>query len=81
MAMRQYKERIVRPSKELGFTWVYLFRERNKLTATNANIESARSLGRLIGSAKFGIMIRIVAGIDRTEYLKIGETSCLDTCI
>jgi hypothetical protein len=65
----------------LGFTWVYLFRAINKLTETNANMESTSSLGRLIGSAEFGIMIRIVAGMERTEYLKIGETSCLDTFI
>jgi hypothetical protein len=48
---------------------------------TNANIESASSFGKFMGSETPGIIISIVAGIDRTEYLKIGETSCLDTFI
>jgi hypothetical protein len=53
----------------------------NKVAETNANIESASSFGKFMGSKTLGMMMSMVAGIDRTEYLKIGETSCLDTFI
>jgi hypothetical protein len=47
-----------------------------KIIETKASTESARSLGRFIGSVKFGIIRSIVAGIEKTAYLKAGEISC-----